>query len=88
MMEFEKEKLEEYLGYNLPFKDEGEVYLSDLDILDLLKESNRVVVDKSKDLRKDITKIYLNGGKNKKIRPGDIVGLFVKLMVLRLMTLV
>ena len=69
-----KEKLEEYLGYNLPFKDEGEVYLSDLDILDLLKESNRVVVDKSKDLRKGITKIYLNGGKNKKIRPGDIVG--------------
>ena len=28
----------------------------------------------SKDLRKGITKIYLNGGKNKKIRPGDIVG--------------
>ena len=25
-------------------------------------------------MRKDITKIYLNGGKNKKIRPGDIVG--------------
>lgn len=69
-----KEKLEEYLGYNLPFKDEGEVYLSDLDVLDSLKESNRVVVDKSKDLRKGITKIYLNGGKNKKIRPGDIVG--------------
>ena len=69
-----KEKLEEYLGYNLPFKDEGEVYLSDLDTLDSLKESNRVVVDKSKDLRKGITKIYLNGGKNKKIRPGDIVG--------------
>ena len=69
-----KEKLEEYLGYNLPFKEEGEVYLSDLDILDSLKESNRVVVDKSKDLRKGITKIYLNGGKNKKIRPGDIVG--------------
>lgn len=39
-----KEKLEEYLGYNLPFKDEGEVYLSDLDVLDSLKESNRVVV--------------------------------------------
>lgn len=72
-----KEKLEEYLGYNLPFKEEGEVYLSDLDVLDVLdslKESNRVVVDKSKDLRKGITKIYLNGGKNKKIRPGDIVG--------------
>ena len=69
-----KEKLEEYLGYNLPFKEEGEVYLSDLEVLDSLKESNRVVVDKSKDLRKGITKIYLNGGKNKKIRPGDIVG--------------
>ena len=67
-----KEKLEEYLGYNLPFKEEGEVYLRD--VLDSLKESNRVVVDKSKDLRKGITKIYLNGGKNKKIRPGDIVG--------------
>ena len=69
-----KEKLEENLGYNVPFKEEGEVYLSDLEVLDSLKESNRVVVDKSKDLRKGITKIYLNGGKNKKIRPGDIVG--------------
>ena len=50
----------------MPFKEEGEVYLSDLDVLDSLKESNRVVVDKSKDLRKGITKIYLNGGKTRR----------------------
>lgn len=30
--------------------------------------------DVTKDLRKDIYKLYFNGGKNKKIRPGDLVG--------------
>lgn len=68
------EKLEDYLGHNLKFEEENQVWQNNLDALDTLQESNRVVVDKSKDLRKGITKIYLNGGKNKKIRPGDIVG--------------
>lgn len=68
------EKLEAYLGENLSFHDVSEAWNSDLDALESLKESTRVVIDKSKDLRKDITKIYINGGKNKKIRPGDIVG--------------
>lgn len=68
------EKLEDYLSENLSFHDENKVWDSNLDVLENLKESTRIVVDKSKDLRKDITKIYINGGKNKKIRPGDIVG--------------
>ena len=68
------EKLEAYLSHSLSFENEEVVYGSALDKLDALKESNRVVVDKAKDLRKGITKIYINGGKNKKIRPGDIVG--------------
>ena len=68
------EKLEEYLHKNLEFKEEGQVYSSNLDQLDVLQNSDRLVIDKAKDLRKGITKIYINGGKNKKIRPGDIVG--------------
>lgn len=68
------EKLEEYLGTNLEFKEDMEIFNSSLDSLHELSTSNRIVKDASKDLRKDIMKIYLNGGKNKKIRPGDIVG--------------
>ncbi len=68
------EKLEEYLDENLEIKDDKEVISSSLDGLLDLKKSDRVIKDVSKELRKDITKIYLNGGKNKKIRPGDIVG--------------
>ena len=68
------EKLEEYLHKNLEFKEESQVYNSNLDQLDVLQNSDRLVIDKAKDLRKGITKIYINGGKNKKIRPGDIVG--------------
>lgn len=30
--------------------------------------------EKGKELRKDMMKLYLGGGKTKKIRPGDIVG--------------
>lgn len=68
------EKLEEYLGENLEIKDDKDVISSSLDALVELEKSDRVIKDVSKELRKDITKIYLNGGKNKKIRPGDIVG--------------
>ena len=68
------EKLEEYLGENLEIKDDKDVITSSLDGLVDLEKSDRVIKDVSKELRKDITKIYLNGGKNKKIRPGDIVG--------------
>lgn len=68
------EKLEEYLGENLEIKEDKDVISSSLDELVELEKSNRIIKDVSKELRKDITKIYLNGGKNKKIRPGDIVG--------------
>lgn len=68
------EQLEEYLGTNLEIRESDEVILSSLDELSQLSKSDRVIKDVSKELRKDITKIYLNGGKNKKIRPGDIVG--------------
>ncbi|MBA5851153.1 DEAD/DEAH box helicase [Clostridium sp. cel8] len=40
----------------------------------MLQSGLKVKKDKSKTINKDITKIYINAGKKKKIRPGDIAG--------------
>ncbi|MGX8833643.1 DEAD/DEAH box helicase [Amedibacillus sp. YH-ame10] len=68
--------LEEYLGYALTMKDKEAIeaikvtsaMLKTLDTPEVQKE------EKGKDLRKDTMKLYLNGGKAKKVRAGDIVG--------------
>lgn len=39
-----------------------------------LKEKPKLKEDKDIELKKDITKIYINAGKKKKVRSGDIVG--------------
>ena len=39
-----------------------------------LEENPQVKKDKAEALRKDTTKLYINKGKSKKIRAGDIVG--------------
>ncbi len=66
-------KLEEYLNKKIDFQniDSYEIKQEDLDCL---SKSNRLYVDKTKELRKDIMKLYINGGKNKKLRVGDFVG--------------
>lgn len=71
------EAIEEYIGFNIDMFDvpsEGEVASKKSASLDILKSKPMVKKIKSKTLSKDITKIYINGGKKKKIRPGDIVG--------------
>ena len=40
----------------------------------LLKSKPKAKTEKAKQINKGITKIYLNGGKKKKVRAGDIVG--------------
>lgn len=39
-----------------------------------LKSGPKIKEDKSKNINKDIMKIYINAGRKKKIRPGDIAG--------------
>ena len=70
-------QIQEYIGFEVPLKDmpnEEEVKAKEVESLKILKSNPQVKKQKSKAVNKDITKIYLNGGKKKKIRPGDIVG--------------
>lgn len=69
--------IEEYIGYSVPKKEipsEEEVQEG----RKLFREKNKVrpklKKDKSHEINKKITKIHINAGKKKKIRPGDIVG--------------
>lgn len=70
-------EIEEYIGYKipegrLPSEDEidkaKKIFLSSQQVIPKLKS------DKSEKVSKEITKIYINAGKKKKVRPGDIVG--------------
>ena len=69
--------IQEYIGFEVPLanlpKDE-EVKVKEAEALKVLRTTPQVKKQKAKAVNKDITKIYLNGGKKKKIRPGDIVG--------------
>ena len=65
----------DYIGFEI---EENEVPVIDkekrLASISILKSKPEIKKQKSKNINKGITKIYLNGGKKKKIRPGDIVG--------------
>ena len=70
------EKLEEFLQRKLEAFDKTEIENEELTVekLEKLSKSDRKIENKSKKLRKDIMKLYINIGKSKKIRAGDIVG--------------
>ena len=70
------EELEEYLGNALEFHDSSELeaVIADAETLRKLGTPKSQKEEKGKELRKDMMKLYLGGGKTKKIRPGDIVG--------------
>ena len=68
--------IQEYIGFEIPLKK---------DIIEVSKEIRETAIkslkskpnikrEKSKAINKNITKIYLNGGKKKKLRAGDFVG--------------
>lgn len=67
----EKRKKEDHL-YELKKK-------RDQKALEILAESNRKITNKEKKVRNDILCLYINAGKSKKIRAGDIVGAIVSL---------
>ena len=71
------EGIQDYIGYTIPRvpvppKDETEKEKEEF--FRRLKSVSELKSDKSEVLSKDVMKIYINAGKKKKMRPGDIVG--------------
>lgn len=69
-------ELEEYLGYAIEMKDRKEIddiQVNNAELKCLTTPSEQKEL-KGKELRKDTMKLYINGGKAKKVRAGDIVG--------------
>jgi superfamily II DNA/RNA helicase len=69
--------IEQYVQYKIPRKDKP----TDKEVLEGKalyneKNNNRPVLKKNREtnINKEITKIYINAGKKKKVRAGDIVG--------------
>ena len=65
--------IEEYIGFEIPVL-EIEDSADEEAARKILRAKPKVKTQKSKEINKNITKIYFNGGKKKKIRAGDLVG--------------
>lgn len=75
-------EIEEYIGFKLEVKDlpsKEDIIKSTEKAMEVLKSKPKKKKEKSNAVNKDIMKIYLNGGKKKKIRAGDIVGAITKI---------
>jgi superfamily II DNA/RNA helicase len=67
--------IEEFIGFKIPVHDLSKFDEIRVDEgIDLLKSKPKRKREKAKIINTNITKVYLNGGKKKKIRPVDIVG--------------
>lgn len=70
-------QVEDYIGYSIPRKEmpsEEEGEGAKKAFMEKDKKAPEIKADKSELLSKEVTKLYLNAGKKKKMRPGDIVG--------------
>ena len=74
--ELRLQELEEYLGYPLDLHDRCVVddVMVNEEVLAPLCKPFEIREEKGKTIHEKTLKIYMNGGKTKKIRPGDIVG--------------
>jgi superfamily II DNA/RNA helicase len=69
--------IEEYIGFAVEKREapsEEEVLMNKEAFLSRTKSKPKIKKQKSAELSRDITKIYIGAGKKKKIRPADIVG--------------
>jgi len=69
--------IEEYIGFAVEKREppsEEEVLMNKEAFLDRTRSKPKIKKQKSAELSRDITKIYIGAGKKKKIRPADIVG--------------
>ncbi|MCY7786933.1 ATP-dependent RNA helicase DbpA [Bacillus inaquosorum] len=74
--------IEEYIGFEIQkieAPSQEEVAKKKLDFLSKLNDRPETKKDKSEELNKDIMKLYFNGGKKKKIRAVDFVGMIAKI---------
>lgn len=74
--------IEELIGFKLPvYTLPNKDYIKEEynKRVELLKLKPKRKLEKARVINENITKIYLNGGKKKKIRPGDIVGAISKI---------
>lgn len=75
-------EIQDYINFKIPkltppSRDE---FLANKEDFKLKNESfKNAVLNNKKGVSKDITKLYLNGGKKKKVRAGDIVGAICKI---------
>lgn len=70
-------EIEEYIGFKIAKTEtpsQEAVEKATRAFLNKMKSEPKLKHDKSSNINKDITKLYINSGKRKKIRPGDIVG--------------
>ncbi|AOR23336.1 DEAD/DEAH box helicase [Clostridium taeniosporum] len=75
-------EIESYIGFKIESKElpsKEEVSKCIEKAFSVLKTRPKKKKEKSNAVSKNIMKIYLNGGKKKKIRPGDIVGAITKI---------
>jgi ATP-dependent RNA helicase DeaD len=75
-------EIENYIGYKLtireiPSEDEIKHNKQIYDKMPILPI--KIKKDKSDEINSQITKLYINAGKSKKIRPGDIVGAIINI---------
>lgn len=68
------DSIQEYIGFEIPVSGNIEDIKTEELAIKILKSKPKAKVEKSKVINKNITKIYFNGGKKKKIRAGDLVG--------------
>ena len=75
-------EIENYIGYKLAYREvptEDEINYNKQIFDKMPKTLPKVKRDRSDELNSQITKLYINAGKNKKIRPGDIVGAIINI---------
>lgn len=75
-------QIENYLDFKIPMGEipsEQEIKLGKKKFEEKKKTKINLKVDKRSQLDQEVTKIYIKAGKNKKIRPGDIVGSIINI---------
>jgi superfamily II DNA/RNA helicase len=75
-------QIEKYLDFNIPMGEipsEQEIELGKKKFDEKQKGKVNLKVEKSSQLEREVTKVYIKAGKNKKIRPGDIVGAIINI---------
>ena len=74
--------VEKYIGFNIDQKDapsKQDVVIAKAAFKEKMTQQPELKLDKNEQLNENITKLYFNGGKKKKIRAVDFVGTIAKL---------